>query len=329
MSASGLPFDDIRNLLPQLPPSSDVCVEEVRVRGADLLASPASLGRLQEINEWLAAWQGKSRPTVMRPLVAVFAASHGAHAKGIAPAPASQARKMLEALAAGGGAVNQVCATFDVGLKVFELAIDIPTHDVTLDEGALDEAACAATFAFGMEAIAGGTDLLVLGDLGVGSNVIAAGIAHALYGGAPKDWAPTGANAQALGVIAEAVAKHGHQRDPLELMRRLGGREIAAIAGAIIAARIERIPVLLDGYVAASAAALLYALNPNTIDHCMAASVSPHAGHRALLAKIGKTPLLDLGLDLEDGTGGALAVGIVKAALAAHRDMATRTQAGL
>ncbi len=333
MAASGLPFDDIRNLLPMMPPASDICVDEVRARDRELTKPPGALGRLEEIVEFLAAWQGRSQPSVLRPLVAVFVANHGVAARGVSAYPQTVTRAMLENFAAGGAAINQICATFDIGLKVFELALDIPTRDITTD-AAMDEAACAATFAFGMEAIAGGSDLLALGEMGIANTTIAAAIYHGLYGGKASDWVGRGTgvddagHARKVAAVEAAVALHcDHLADPLELMRRLGGREIAAMAGAIMAARMERIPVILDGYVATAAASILHRLDPATIDHCVAGHVSAEGAHAEVLRRIGKRPLLDLGMCLGEGSGAALAVGLVKAALACHRDMATFEQA--
>lgn len=333
MSATGLPFDDIRNLFPQMPQAATPMVEDVRARDAQLTKPAGALGRLEEMVEFLAAWQGKAKPTILRPMVAVFAANHGVVAQGVSAFPPEVTRAMMENFAAGGAAINQICATYDIGLKVFELALDFPTPDIT-QEPAFDEAACAATFAFGMEAIAGGTDLLCLGEMGIGNTTIAAAIYHALYGGKAEDWVGRGTGIDEAGykrkvdAVARAVALNaGHLSDPLEVLRRLGGREIAAMAGAIMAARLERIPVVLDGYVVTAAAAILHALNPASIDHCIAGHLSAEGAHADVLKRLGKKPLLDLGLRLGEGTGAALAVGVMKAALACHRDMATFDQA--
>lgn len=333
MSATGLPFDDIRNLFAQMPQAATPMVEEVRVRDATLTKPAGALGRMEEIVEFLAAWQGKSKPTILRPMVAVFAANHGVVAQGVSAYPPEVTRAMMENFAAGGAAINQICATYDIGLKIFELALDYPTPDIT-QEPAFDEAACAATFAFGMEAIAGGTDLLCLGEMGIGNTTIAASIYHALYGGKAQDWVGRGtgvddaALARKIDAVARAVRLNaGHVSDPLEVLRRVGGREIAAMAGAIMAARMERIPVVLDGYVVTAAAAILHALNPASIDHCIAGHLSPEGAHAEVLQRLGKKPLLDLGMRLGEGSGAALAVGVMKAALACHRDMATFDQA--
>ncbi len=333
MSATGLPFDDIRHLFAQMPPAATSMVEDVNKRDAQLTKPAGALGRLEEVVAFLAAWQGKSKPTILRPMVAVFAANHGVVAQGVSAYPPEVTRAMMENFAAGGAAINQICATYDIGLKVFELALDYPTPDIT-QEPAFDEAACAATFAFGMEAIAGGTDLLCLGEMGIGNTTIAAAIYHALYGGAAKDWVGRGTGVDDAGydrkvdAVARAVALNaGHLSDPLEVLRRLGGREIAAMAGAIMAARMERIPVVLDGYVVTAAAAILHAMDPSSIDHCIAGHLSAEGAHQRVLDRLGKKPLLDLGLRLGEGTGAALAVGVMKAALACHRDMATFDQA--
>ena len=330
---TGLPFDDIRALLPQMPQASDTCVDIVRARDQELVKPAGALGRMEEIVEWLAAWQGRSQPAVLRPMVAVFAANHGVAAQGVSAYPQAVTRQMLETFAAGGAAINQICATYDIGLKVFDLALDIPTGDIT-QEAALDEKAAAATFAFGMEAIAGGADLLCLGEMGIANTTIAAAIYHGLYGGEARDWVGRGTGVDDAGLnrkaaaVEKAVALHkAHLADPLEVMRRVGGREICALAGAIMAARMERIPVVLDGYVVTAAAAILHALDPSSIDHCIAGHLSSEGAHGEVLRRLGKKPLLDLGMRLGEGSGAALAVGLIKAAVACHNDMATFEQA--
>lgn len=333
MPPTGLPFDDIRALFQIMPPASQDCVDMVRARDAELVKPAGALGRLEEVVEWLAAWQGKSKPTIDRPLVAIFAANHGVVEQGVSKWPSAVTRQMMETFAAGGGAVNQICAAYDLGLKVFDLALDLPTADITRD-AALDERAAAATFAFGMEAIAGGIDLLCVGEMGIGNTTVAAAINHALYGGKAADWVGRGAGvddaglARKIDAVERAVALHkAHLADPLEVMRRLGGREICAIAGAIMAARIERVPVIIDGYVATAAAAILHAVDPRALDHCLVGHRSGEAPHGEALARLGKAPLLDLGMRLGEGSGAAMAAGVVKAALACHRDMATFAQA--
>ena len=329
-----LPFDDFRELLKTLPEASDEAAASVRTRDAQLTKPAGALGRLEEIAEWVAAWQGKA-PAITRPLVAVFAGNHGVVANGVAAYPASVTRSMVENFAAGGAAINQICVANDLGLKVFDLALDVPTGDITT-EAALSERDCAATMAFGMEAIAGGTDLLCVGEMGIGNTTPAAAMLCALHGGTAADWVGPGAGADAAqmerkrAAVEKALATHrSHLGDPLEVLRRLGGREIAAMAGAILAARFQKVPVLIDGFVATAAASVLYRANPAALSHCMLAHVSAEPGHKRAVEALGMAPILDLRMRLGEGSGAALAAGIVKAAVLCHTGMATFEEAGV
>jgi nicotinate-nucleotide--dimethylbenzimidazole phosphoribosyltransferase len=328
-------LDDIRALFQLMPEPSRRAVEAVEQRQRELTKPSGSLGRLEELVTWLAGWQGRDRPTIERPLVAVFAANHGVVAQGVSAYPADVTRQMVMNFSAGGAAINQICTTFSLGLKVYELALEMPTRDIT-QAAAMDEREAAATFAFGMEAVADGPDLLIPGDMGIGNTTIAAAIYHALYGGRAEDWVGRGAGVDDAGwrrkvaAVERAVALHqAHLDDPFEILRRLGGREIAAIAGAILAARLQRIPVILDGYVVCAAAAILHACDPHALDHCVAGHVSAEGAHREVLRRLGKQPLLDLGMRLGEASGGALAAGILKAALACHAGMSTFAEAGV
>jgi nicotinate-nucleotide--dimethylbenzimidazole phosphoribosyltransferase len=332
---SPLPFDDIRSLLKDLPGPDENAAKLAREHDAELTKPPGSLGRLESIAEFLSAWQRQYPPKAEQVVVAVFAGNHGVVAQGVAAYPSEVTAQMVANFRAGGAAVNQICTAFGLGLRVFELALDHPTRDITLD-AAMDEKDCAATMAYGMQAIAGECDLLCVGEMGIGNTTIAAALAHGLYGGRAEDWVGpgTGVDAKGLKRKAEAVAKavelhRAHLGDPLELLRRLGGRELAAMAGAILAARLQNIPVILDGYVATAAAAVLQRANPAALDHCLAGHCSAEPAHRKLLEKIGKTPILDLGMRLGEASGAALAAGVVKAAVALHTGMATFSSAGV
>lgn len=335
MSADIKPFDEIRLLFARLPGPDAQSVAAVRARDAQLTKPPGALGRLEDIIEWLAAWQGVADPAVARPLVAVYAANHGVVAQGVSAFPASVTAQMVENFRTGGAAINQICKAHDIGLKVYELALERPTKDFT-QAPAMDEREAAATFAYGFEAIEGGIDLLAPGEMGIGNTTSAAAIYAALYGGPAARWTGRGTGVDDVGLarknaaIDAALALHGpYLSDPLEILRRLGGREIAAMMGAITAARLNHVPVVLDGYVVCAAAALLHALTPDAVAHCVAGHVSAEGAHGDVLARLGKKPLLDLGMRLGEGSGAALAISLIRTALACHRDMATFESAGV
>jgi nicotinate-nucleotide--dimethylbenzimidazole phosphoribosyltransferase len=321
-SLTALPFDDIRALFARLPEADADAAGEARDRDIALGKRPGSLGRLEELAEWLAAWQGRA-PATTRPVVALFAGEHGVAARLPQPAGSLTTRQEVEFLTAGGGAVNQICAAHDLGLKVLELALDYPTPDIA-EADAFDEAGCAATMAFGMEAVAGGMDLLALGSFGTGGEAVAAAVALQLFGGAATDWTADGPVATAATAAAGRLGEG--LRDPLEVLRRVGGREAAAIAGAILAARFERVPVLLDGEGALAAAAVLKVAAPHALDHCRLASAG---GAGALAEALSLKPLLDLGIAGDQGAGAALGMLLVKTAATVHTGMATRETAGL
>ena len=335
MNDAARPFDDIRALIAKMPKADEAAIAAAREREAQLTKPAGSLGRLEEISAFMAGWQGSARPHVDRPLVAVFAGNHGVVAQGVSPFPQSVTQAMVANFTAGGAAINQICKAFDISLKVYELALEKPTGDIT-QEPAMDERTCAATMAYGMEALAIEPDLLVLGEMGIGNTTAAAAIFNALYGGEAEQWVGRGTGLDDAGLkrkaeaVRAAVARHKPDlKDPLEVLSRLGGREIAAMAGAILAARIRRTPVVLDGFVVASAAAVLHALDASALDHCLAGHVSAERAHGEALKRLGKTPLLDLGMRLGEGSGAALAVAVVKAAVACHNGMATFAEAGV
>lgn len=329
------PFADIVELLTIVPEGDEAAVAAVHARDLTLTKPRGSLGRLEELVEFLARWQGKAPPTLDNPMVAIFAGNHGVVARGVSAFPSEVTAQMVKNFTAGGAAISQICALHEINLRVFELALELPTGDITV-EPAMDDKTCAATIAYGMEAVAGRPDLLAIGEMGIGNTTVAAAIYAALFGGNGADWVGrgTGVDDQGLGRKAAAVdaaLTHHHSAlvDPLSILARLGGREIAAMLGAIIAARQQRIPVIVDGFVATAAAAVAYAVNPRSIDHCLFAHVSAETAHARALETIRQRPLLDLGMRLGEGSGAALAAVLVKTALHLHTHMATFAEAAV
>ncbi len=328
-------LDDLRALVEDLPPPAEDCAAAARARQAELTKPAGSLGRLEEIAEFLAAWQGRAIPSLDHPLVLVFAANHGVAALGVSAYPTSVTQAMVANFTAGGAAINQICATFGLDLNVVAFDLDQPTQDCTCAP-AMREAETTAAFARGMAAVPDGADLVAIGEMGIGNTTAAAAIYAALYGGKAGFWAGRGTGLDDSGLtrkiaaIEAALALHRDALgDPLEVLRRLGGFEIAAMAGAVVAARRKRAPVLLDGYVACAAAAILDAQHKNAIAHCLAGHVAAEGAHVEVLHRLGKRPLVDLGMRLGEASGAALAAGLVKAALACHRGMATFAEAAV
>lgn len=328
-------LDEVRALLPQLPGPDKAAEAAAAVRQAELTKPAGSLGRLEELAAWLAAWQGRHPPRLERPHTAVFAANHGVAAQGVSAYPPAVTQQMVRNFIDGGAAVNQLCALMEAELRVYELALDEPTADFT-EAPAMSEEDCVRAMAYGMMAVEEGFDVYALGEMGIANTTSAAAICHALYGGNPIDWTGRGSGiddatlARKAEVVGHAVAKHGDaQGDPFEVLRCVGGMEIAAIAGAILAARLARTPVVLDGYTCTAAAAVLHAADPTAIDHCLVGHVSAEPGHRLLLERIGKPALVDLGMRLGEGSGACLAVLLLKAACACHEGMATFSEAGV
>jgi nicotinate-nucleotide--dimethylbenzimidazole phosphoribosyltransferase len=328
-------FDEMRRLLAALPGPDLESGTAAALRESQLTKPAGALGRLEELAFWLAGWQAKYPPQLRHPRTAVFAANHGIAAQGVSAYPAAVTRQMVQNFIDGGAAVNQLCEAVDADLRIYEMALDEPTRDFS-QEPAMSEGDCARAMAYGMMAVEPGLDVLALGEMGIGNTTSAAALCLALFGGEAEDWVGpgTGVTGDALAhktrVIAEAVALHRPlMTDPFEALRCLGGLELAAIAGAVMAARLARIPVLLDGYVSTAAAAVLWAADRRALDHCVVAHRSTEPGHSRLTRIIGKEPLLDLGMRLGEGSGATLAISILKAAVACHTGMATFEEASV
>jgi nicotinate-nucleotide--dimethylbenzimidazole phosphoribosyltransferase len=328
-------YADIVDLLAVSPDGDEAAVAAVRARDLTLTKPPGSLGKLEGLVEFLARWQGKGKPTLDNPMVAIFAANHGVTDQGVSAFPREVTAQMVANFTNGGAAISQICALHELNLRVFELALEMPTGDITR-QAAMDDRTAAATIAYGMEAIAGNPDLMAIGEMGIGNTTVAAAIYAALYGGTGADWVGRGTGVDNAGLARKAtavdvaLAYHAEALDhPLTILARLGGREIAAMLGAIVACRQQKVPVIVDGFVATAAAAIAHAVNPASIDHCLFAHVSAESAHAKALQHMGVTPLLDLGMRLGEGSGAALAAVLVKTALHLHNNMATFAEAAV
>lgn len=326
-------LSEIAGLADTLPTADAASRTAAEARQNRLTKPPGSLGKLEEIAIFMAGWQNTDRPMINTAQALVFAGNHGICDQGVNPFPQAVTAQMVMNFEAGGAAINQLCRANGADLTVVPLDLDKPTQDFT-QAPAMSEADTLAALNTGAAAINEDADILLLGEMGIGNSTVAAALACACFGGDPADWvgAGTGSDAEGMAlkarVIAEGIARHGTD-DPIQTLATLGGREQAAICGAVLAARAARIPVLLDGYICTAAVAPLAAADARLLDHCLVGHASAEPGHARLTQAIGKPPVLDFAMRLGEGTGAALALGIVKSALACHNGMATFAEAGV
>ena len=328
-------LDDLHGLCRELPAGDAAAAAAVMVRQAMLTKPPGSLGRLEDLVTWLATWQRRATPKLEQVEVLVFAGNHGVVAQGVSPYPPAVTAQMVGNFDAGGAAINQLARQAGATLRVVPLTLERPTADMT-QAPAMDEAEFLSAVTAGFEAVRPGTDLVALGEMGIGNTTAAAALSAGLFGGGGAEWAGRGTGIDDAGLgrkqaaVDAALTRHaGLRGDPLALAAALGGRELAAILGAVLAARVRGVPVLLDGFVATAAAAPLAVLVPGGLDHAVVSHLSAESGHRRLAEVLGQVPLLSLGLRLGEASGAALAIPIVRGALACHAGMATFTQAGV
>jgi len=335
MAAPFTTFAEFTECLSRAPAPDATAIAASRDRNAMLTKPPGALGRLEEIAIWYAGWRGTARQVIAAPQIVVFAGNHGVTAQGISAFPAEVTQQMVANFNAGGAAINQLARVFGARMDVVALDLDRPTADFTQGP-AMTEAECVAALTAGWEAVDTGSDLLVTGEMGIGNTTSAAAIAHALLGGAPADWTGRGTGvddaglARKAGAVARGLAANAGRIDtPLGVLGALGGREIAAMAGAMAAARVAGIPVILDGFICSAAALVLHKAVPGALDHAVAGHLSDEAAHGKLLEALGKAPLLDLGLRLGEGSGAALAIAVMQGAVSCHSGMASFDEAGV
>ena len=330
------PFTSLSTFLSQLQQAPQAVADArsaAQARNGQLTKPPGALGRLEDLAIWYAGWRGTPKPTLQAPQVLVFAGNHGVCAQGVSAFPPEVTVQMVANFEHGGAAINQLCQTFGAELNVHALDLDNPTADFT-KSAAMSEAEVVNALATGWEAVNPEADLLVTGEMGIGNTTSAAAVAAAVLGGAAADWTGRGTGVDDAGlarkteVVAQGLALHAGA-SPLEALRCLGGRELAAMAGAIAAARAYRIPVILDGFICCAAAAVLDRAVSGALDHAVAGHLSAEGAHARMLEVLDKPPLLSLGLRLGEGSGAALAIGVLKGAIACHSGMATFEEAGV
>jgi nicotinate-nucleotide--dimethylbenzimidazole phosphoribosyltransferase len=347
-------MDILQKLLSWIPSLDRTAGARARGHLDELTKPRGSLGRLEELAARIVEITGRERPTIRRPVIFTLAADHGVAAEGVSAYPQVVTAQMVENFLGGGAAINVLarCAVADLVVADFGVATPLPsgpglvvkriapgTRNMARGPAMTREEALAAIEAGAglVEAERGrGIDLIGTGEMGIG-NTTAASAITAVLTGEPVEAVTgrgTGIDAAAferkVEVIQRALGVNGPDpTDALDVLAKVGGLEIAGLVGVILAGAAHRIPVVLDGFITGAAALVACALKPEVRHFLLASHCSVEPGHRAILARLGLEPYLDLGLRLGEGTGAALAISLARAAVAIYTEMATFKSAGV
>ncbi|HEV3060450.1 MAG TPA: nicotinate-nucleotide--dimethylbenzimidazole phosphoribosyltransferase [Vicinamibacterales bacterium] len=347
-------FADLANVVRQIEPLAADWIQRAERHQASLTKPPGSLGRLEDVANRIVAIQRSLTPSVERARIVVFAADHGVTAEGVAPYPSAVTGQMVANFLAGGAGVNAIARVAGAEVHVVDIGVasDLGrvaglhqrriapgTRNMARDPAMTIEqvnAAMAVGLDMGRDAIADGVDMIGLGEMGIGNSTAASAVTAALTGlpVAAVTGRGTGADdpmlAHKIQVIEQALQRHRPEpADARDVLTKVGGFEIAGLAGVVLAAAAGRKVIVTDGFIATAAAALAVRMCPAAREYLFAGHRSPEPGHAALLAVIGQEPLLDLRMRLGEGTGAALAFVVIRAAVAAFTQMATFASAGV
>lgn len=320
----------LRALLADLPLADAAARDAVHERAANILRPSGALAWLDEIAAWVAAWQRNATPRVERPAGLIFAADHGiAVATEVSAYPTGVTRAMFSAFEEGRSTISAFARLAGASVAAIDVGVGEPTNDIRYDaamsSARFDEIVDIAVSAVGEL----DCDLLVLGEMGIGNTTASAAIAASLAGGETAAWVGRGTGVDDEGLarkrsaVQESVRRIAGVTDPLEILREVGGSEIVAITAATVAARRRSIPVVLDGYVVTAAVLPLHEIDAGSLDHCTVGHCSAEPGHRRLLERLGKAPLLDLDMRLGEGSGAMAAVPLIAMACAGITDVPT------
>jgi nicotinate-nucleotide--dimethylbenzimidazole phosphoribosyltransferase len=323
----------LHDRLQGLPACDDAARAAVHERASDILRPSGALAWLDEIAAWVAGWQRTPEPRIEKPAALIFAADHGiAAASEVSAYPPGVTEAMFSAYQQGRSTINAFARLTGASVTAIDVGIGRPTEDIryaaALSENRFDDVVSTAFEA--VEAI--DCDILVLGEMGIGNTTASAAIAASLAGGETAAWVGRGSGVDDEGLarkraaVQESVRRIAGITDPIEILREVGGAEIAAITAATVAARHRSIPVVLDGYVVTSAVLPLSTIDTSTIDHCTVGHCSAEPGHRKLLERLDKRPLLDLDMRLGEGSGAMAAVPLIAMACAGITEVPTFTE---
>jgi nicotinate-nucleotide--dimethylbenzimidazole phosphoribosyltransferase len=307
------PFDDIIELIHSVPSLDGVASEEI-YQISKKFDLPNKLGsKNTDIIKLLAAVQG-CFPVIKKPLISIFAGTHGVAESIFDEDIVNIAKEELKAVSDGSSGVRGIAKSLQAAFKVYELGVEYPSTNFTKGPS-LSEKDCAAAIAFGMEVVAEGADVIAIGSAGLETNTAAIAIATSLYEESPVDYfkGTHKKNTLRLEAVKNGILRNkASLNSPLDILRCYGGRDIAGMLGAIIAARHQCIPVILDGFSVCIAAAIMHSINEDSISHCFAGHVTTEWGHKALLERISLIPIHDMGIGIGDGTGAAFALNTMR-----------------
>jgi len=319
----------------KIPLFDEVIANGARKLQNELTKPPGSLGKLEEYAIWMAGWQKKKKPTMNNFQCIVFAANHGVANKGVSAYPSEVTSQMVQNFKKGGAAINQLCNLANVKLSVIPIDLKNPTKDFS-EEKSMKYDETISAMELGFNSVSKGCDLLILGEMGISNTTAATAISCALFNGSTEKWTGLGTGIskeklkKKISVIKNGLKLHGKKFESVEkILSAFGGREMAAIAGSVIAARVIGIPVLLDGFISTASAATLTIFKKNFLDHCLISHLSSEPGHKGILSHLKKEPILDLNLRLGEGSGGVVAALIIRSALITHNKMTTFSEAGV
>lgn len=321
---------DVFRRLDELPAADAASAEAVRERADDVLRPSGALARLDDVAVHMAAWQRTSTPSVERSAGVIFAADHGVAASGeVSAYPTDVTAAMLRAFTDGKATINAIARSVGATVTAVDVGVGRPTGDIRV-EPAMSSTRFDEIVDQAVSTIEGlDTDLLVVGEMGIGNTTVAAALAHSLLAGSPADWVGRGTGVDDDGLerkrsaVTAAAGRVGGIDDPIDVMREVGGAELTAIAAAVVAARHRSIPVVLDGYVVTAAVLPLHAADPNALAHCLVGHCSAEPGHRRLLEHLDMRPLIDLDLRLGEASGAMAAVPLIRMACAAVVEVPT------
>lgn len=326
-----------------------------RARQNRLTKPPGALGRLEELSVWVAGCQGVCPPRPFtRPRVVVFAGDHGVASAGVSAYPPEVTAQMVANIAAGGAAINALADAAGAGVRVVDMAVDVAAplsaavgavkvrrgsgNIAVADAMSAEEtaAALAAGRQIADEEVDSGADLLIAGDMGIGNTTAATALIGTLTRTEPVAVVGRGTGIDDAGWARKTAAVRDAMyrarraaSDPVALLQICGGADLAAMAGFCAQAAVRRTPLLLDGLVVTAAALVADRLAPGARDWWQAGHRSTEQGHTVALDHLGLSPIVDLGMRLGEGTGAAVALPVLRAAVAALAGMATFDEAGV